>query len=52
MLDKLLEELLQDRDIYSYKDGKYFLLHDVEQEETKSKIYIDKEGDIIIEGED
>lgn len=49
MLDKLLEELLQDRNIFSYKDGKYFLIHDVDQEETNTRIYIDKEGDIIIE---
>ena len=51
MLNELLEELLQNRDVYSYRDGKYFLLHDMNQEETKAKIYIDEEGDIIIEEE-
>lgn len=49
MLNKLLEELLQDKNIFSYKDGKYFLLYDKDQEEIKRKIYIDEQGDIIIE---
>lgn len=49
MLNKLLEELLQDKNIFSYENGRYSLLYDKDQEELKRKIYIDEQGDIVIE---